>query len=175
MMPNGLDLLTVGVAILSYLIFLFTHGLLLRSSESFPASRAILFSLVLGLAINTLLLYLRLRDDFAFSQLFLIFFASTIIYILLIFHYLVWVFGMGEAAIRIRLLRELERTETKFATLAEIKKNYNAQKILNSRLERLMGAGHLTFDGKFYHLKSKILLIQIGVERFFKKLLGIPV
>lgn len=173
-MIRDFDLLTLGIAFLAYFIFLFIHAVLLRTSESFPASKAILFSLILGLATDAFLIYMRLRDKATWGQLFLITFTSVTLYVLLVFHYLVWVFGMGEAAIRIRLLRELDRTESKSATLEEIKKYYNAQKILNSRLERLLGAGHLTFDGKSYSLKSKVLLIQIGVEKFFKKLLGIP-
>lgn len=123
---------------------------------------------------NVFLLYTKLVDEMGFGQLWLVIFFSAIVYVLLVLHYLVWVFGMGEAAIRIRLLRELERSETQSASLEEIKQNYNAEKILKSRLDRLVGAGHLAFDGKCYTLKSKILLIQIYVERIFKKLLGIP-
>ena len=100
--------------------------------------------------------------------------ASVLIYICLVFHYLVWVFGMGEAAIRIRLLRELDRTPSKSVSLREICLHYNVDKILQSRLERLVSAGHLHFDGQYYSIRKKILLVQAQVEKMVKVLLGIP-
>lgn len=100
--------------------------------------------------------------------------TAEFIYLLLFFHYLAWVFGMGEAAIRIRLLRELLARPSHMATLNEIMANYNAEKVLEYRLARLVGSGHLTFDGKFYSIKNTILILQVIVCSKVKRILGIP-
>ena len=99
--------------------------------------------------------------------------TGLIIYSLLVLLYLSLVFGMGEAAVRIRLLREIDAKPSRTATLAEICHAYNAEKILELRLGRLVSAGHLRFDGERYHLGNRILLIQGLATKLLKFLLGI--
>ncbi len=149
-----------------FAFFLVLHALLLRINESFPADRAISGSLGLGVLIQLIILFIAKAAPATGIY-------SVLIYILLVFHYLVWVFGMGEAAIRIRLLRELDRMPSKSASLTEICVNYNVEKILKSRLDRLVGASHLKFDGQYYFLNKKILLVQARIEKMIKRLLGI--
>ena len=167
MAVNSADLFVLAPAFSVFVFFLILHILLLRINKNFSADRAISWSLGLGILIQLIILFAA-KVAPAPSV------ASVLIYILLVFHYLVWVFGMGEAAIRIRLLRELDQLPFKSASLAEICVRYNAEKILQSRLERLVGAGHLKFDGRYYSLNKKILLVQVRVETIVKALLGIP-
>ena len=100
-------------------------------------------------------------------------FISALIYSFLILNYFIWVFGMGEAAIRIRLLRELDQRPDKSATLEELLQNYNSQIIVDQRLDRLVGAGHLKFENGYYRIGNPVLLIELLLLHCLKSLMGI--
>ena len=172
--PDGAAILAAFGA---FIFFLILHVVLLRRNKSFPANRAILLSFISGTFVTAGIYFVRLRGAISLHHSSAVIevgiVVSIVIYILLVFHYLVWCFGMGEAAIRIRLLRELDKTSSKSAILSEILLGYNAEKILRSRLLRLVESGHAGYDGRYYTVRNKILLIQAAVEKILKRLLGI--
>ena len=178
MLPKSPDLFVLTVAFSNFILFLGLHIVLLRWNEKLPANRALSVSFAFGILIQGLIAFMGMRGflslGFSGVAFTVSMVASLLIYTCLAFHYLVWVFGMGEAAIRIRLLRELDRTPSKSVSLREICLHYNVDKILQSRLERLVSAGHLHFDGQYYSIRKKILLVQAQVEKMVKVLLGIP-
>lgn len=150
--------------------------MVLRYREKWPAGQVVLSSFGLGiLLIPAIYVFVGLQET-ATRQfdpaLGVAFGASLLIYSLLFFHYLAWVFGMGEAAMRIRLLRELEKIPSQSATLDEIYASYDAEKMLGIRLERLTGSGHLSFDGQYYSVNHRILLLQSWIMEAFQRLLG---
>ena len=161
----------------NFCFFLVFHILLLRSKlQSTP--RAIVCSAVLGLSGTVLSLSWFVTREMGLSlySFWVILAASCsaiLIYSLLVFHYLALIFGMGESAIRIRLLYELDHASSRGLTIDEIYNCYNAEKILEIRLERLVTTGHLTFDGKFWRISNPILLIQAYLTRILKCLMGI--
>lgn len=173
-----LDLLALLNAFVNFLLFLIIHIFIFRSEKYKTAPQVIFMSFLLGfpglLIVHTLgfifipLMPLRL-GAFLFTGI-----VAMGLYLILVFHYIAWIFGMSEAAMRIRLLNEIELHPQKRATLEDIYQNYNGEKILEVRLKRLLNAGHLTYDGQYYYLKGKVLLLQDFVSGLFKKLLGFP-
>lgn len=160
-----------------FIIFLVAHILILRSAKVISAPKVIMVSFIFGCFATAILHWIFLfvilsSHHFSTPVFFVSLTASSLIYLLLVFHYIAWVFGMGEAAIRIRLLCEIACANDGL-TLDRLFKNYNADKILEVRLKRLINAGHLKFDGTFYELGGRILLLQIAVVRFLKYLFGI--
>lgn len=150
--------------------------MVLRFREKWPAGKVVLFSFGLGiLLILAIYVFVGLQETAArpiYEALGAALCGSLLIYSLLFFHYLAWVFGMGEAAMRIRLLRELEKAPSQSATLNQIYASYDAEKMLQIRLERLTGSGHLSFDGQYYSINHRILLLQSWIMDAFQRLLG---
>ncbi|GEM_PF-4821469 len=174
-MTSHLDAAVILSAGFSFILFLLIHILGLRSLKKLSAPVIIIASIFFGIIANLLWLFYfsdawHLKIQFSFWLLLFAAAISILIYLFFVLHYLAFIFGMGEASIRIRLLFEVSKSET---SLEEILKNYNADKILTVRLARLVMAGHFMFDGNCYRIKSPVLLIQLWLISFFKRLLGI--
>lgn len=142
--------------------------MLLRYFASLRAPSLIGGCALVGLAVCEAVLFKKLAPPPWLGS-----FTAAVVYSLLVLLYISLVFGMGEGAVRIRLLREINSRPSRSATLGEILQAYNAEKILEIRLERLVSAGHLRFDGRHYQLGNPILLLQGLANRFLKFLLGI--
>lgn len=173
---SSLDLFCLTSSFFSFLFFLGIHMMVLRHREKWPTSQVVLFSFGLGALVDGAIFVFVGPQETAARQIYpalgVALCSSLLIYSLLFFHYLAWVFGMGEAAIRIRLLRELENAPSQSATLKEIYAGYDAEKMLEIRLSRLTGSGHLFFDGQGYSINHRILLLQSWVMETFQRLLG---
>ena len=165
-----LDTVVLSAAFFGFLIFLISHVIVLKGFKPERIPFVLLGCVALGGASN-LGSYLLLIGSGRLS--FLGVFVSLLMFSLLIFHYFNWVFGMGEAAIRIRLLCELHRRNPPSATLNEIEQDYNDAAILKLRLDRLVSAGHLKWGGQFYRIGNRILFIQISIQKMFKSLFGV--
>ena len=163
----------------SFALFLILHIFLLRLWVFQPAPRIIFLSLSIGFLFGPLFFFLVTPSFVIFPdsvpEILLLAFLSMFLYGLLVLQYIAWIFGMGEAAIRIRILLELQRRFSKGASLNEIYEHYNAEQILKVRLSRLVNAGHLTEAGDRYQLKKRILIIEAFVIRMLKLWMGISV
>lgn len=80
---------------------------------------------------------------------------SSAIYTLVIFIYILGVFGIMESSIRIRLLTEIAKKKTEGIGSAELLKLYNTDMILKKRLDRFVGSGDISYDHGFYRAKTK--------------------
>src|SRR3989338_2344915 len=141
-------LLTAGA---NFILFLILHVVLLRLFVAQPAPQIIFLSIAVGFFFGLVFFFLVtpffvVLPDSAPGVLYLVL-ISLVLYGLLVLQYIAWIFGMGEAAIRIRILLELEKHSTRGVSLKEIYQHYNGEQILKVRLARLVNSGHLTADG----------------------------
>ena len=156
----------------AFILFLILHIAWFRYLKPTNASLVFLGSYAAGdLLISAGIIYL-IMNGAAVGHSILILFASGFLFTLLVFHYLAWVFGMGEAAIRIRLLFEVAKNPNGI-TLEELFRDYHSEGILATRLDRLVRAGHVQTDGNFYWFRGSLLFLQHGVSEGLKRLLGI--
>jgi len=96
-------------------------------------------------------MYPQLKISLGIMGLMIIIFLSFIVYGLLVFVYILCVFGPYETSIRMRIVREIYGAGQQGLTLENLLKNYNIRGILQVRLERLKGAGDIAVkDGKYY-------------------------
>ena len=175
-----MDKIIVLSALIHFALFLIVHVALLRRFKRESTAKPILLSIFLTIASDVLFwgyysTAVLFPNDCSLFFLIAAGFLSVILLALLIFHYIAWVFGMGEAAIRIRLLHELIQTPSGAITLDELYQRYNASKIFEARLARLLNSGHVSFDGKYYRVGNRILLIQLSITRILKCFLGLTV
>lgn len=172
-----MDFFIILTSFSNFALFLFLHAALLRRYLTQPASAMILLSFIVGF-IETLFSYTVFSFVFLFPEgyslpaVLLGGSVSCFLYTLLVFHYIAWVFGMGEAAIRIRLLFELAKHPVKGLSLEDFYERYNAESILSVRLARLVNAGHISLEGDIYKIKNRILLFQVFLNNLMKSLLG---
>jgi len=176
-MNSQLDQTVLICSGFTFFLFLAIHIFALRVLKKCSAPPLIIGSIITGglLSLWIFWLLVGINDLSLFYSRASLAFAcgvSLLIYMLLVFHYIAWIFGMGEAAIRIRLLFEIDKAHSGSVSLVNILERYNAEKILEVRLERLVTAGHVRLEGAFYKLNSPILLSQLWLIRFFKNLLG---
>ncbi|OGW83839.1 MAG: hypothetical protein A2Z83_07600 [Omnitrophica bacterium GWA2_52_8] len=173
---SSLDSAVLAADAAGYLFFLAAHVFGLRRTGHDRTARVILLSLAAG-AIIVAAVYTVVFRRAAGENGGLVFLTGLslagILYGFLGFHYVAWIFGMGEAAVRIRLLRSLEAHPEGRATLEEIKRDYNAENVLKIRLERLTGSGHLGMSGGRYVVRSRVVLLQAAVTQWLKKGLGL--
>lgn len=78
------------------------------------------------------------------------------------------VINVSESSIRVRILRELRDAPISEAILLE---KYNDALILDNRLDRLIGSGHIEFVDGRYRLASRTLARVAGVIRLLKRIL----
>ena len=79
---------------------------------------------------------------------------------------------LGETGRRIRIVRELHDAGRPL-TQQEIVARYNAQSIVNVRIERLLGTGQIAFrDGRYYLRKRTVLTIARMVVLMKQLVLG---
>ena len=77
------------------------------------------------------------------------------IYFLLVFLYILCIFGPHESSVRLRLVRELDKYYPEPCPEKLLKQSYNAQAILRRRLARLQATGDIIFDGQYYRVHKQ--------------------
>ena len=79
-------------------------------------------------------------------------FLSIVIFILLVFFYILCIFGPTETSVRFRIIQELSLSTSQGMELKDLLKIYNAQTILKVRLKRLDEAGDILIKNDKYYL-----------------------
>ncbi len=157
----------------AFAVFLALHVAFFRLDRARHMTASLAASILLGLAVCVICSArpaVRPADP---RDAWLLIAAACLLYGLLVFNYGTWIFGMGEAALRVRLLYEVE-DRGGAATVAEVLDRYNASLILDRRLEKLVASGHLTFDGARYLLARESLRAPLVLVRWHRRFLGLP-
>jgi len=147
-----------------------SHVLISRLSPGLQRVRSILASVGVGLAVVLWLGALFFSGDArrgATVAGWEMIPAWALAYVCLVYCYLLGFYVLGETARRIRLLVELLGAGERGMTLEEILSVYNAQMIVDARIERLLAGGQVVIrDGRFvtgnrlmlYAAKTMVLL-----------------
>lgn len=176
---NQLDAAAVGIALVSFLLFLILHVIVLRRRREASAFRVLVTSCALfgGLHATVWLSLMSVAQplaDYSRPAVALAGVASLALYGLLSFNYVIGWFNLGETARRIRLLRELARAPRRMMTADEVLRVYNADMIVTARLGRLVHSGQLRLDGERYRLNGRFFLWQAELLARLKSLIPPP-
>ena len=177
-MIDWLDLTAVGSSVAGLVAFLVVHVAAFRYVRPDRIWRALLSSFVLGsvlvIAVPVWLVArapgLLVAPTTAAAITAVVAFA---LYFFLVVNYMVWVFGMGEVAIRIRVLREIDSAPEKALTSDGILERYNADTVLQTRLARLTATGHLRREGGRYRVARRALPFHDRLLRMMRSLFRI--
>ena len=154
----SMDILTIGVGIASFGIFLLIHFLtfrwlrpeeLLKSLLACVAVIAVLPVVLMGM------LFLMKAAQASVAVWILSVLLALLITGLLSFVYITCIFGPYETSIRMRLVREIARAGGKGISHPELLERYNPKTILDIRLRRLKGSGDVVEQGGLYRTGGK--------------------
>lgn len=167
------DVSVLSAAILAFVTFLILHLLLFRYSRPADVGPTLLRSLLAAVIVASVGAFAAgSQSSDAIPATLLAAVTSIGMLFLLVFHYMVWVFGMGESAIRIRILRELFERPQMRGTIEDIVSAYNADMIMQTRLTRLIDGGHLKRNGNAYSIGRRVLLGYAAAGEALKRILG---
>ena len=173
-----LDAYTLITVAVSYAFFLVAHVIVLRTRKSASALKVLVLVFGVGLLLNVaamlwpLLLSIGILAGYSAASIIIAALVAWLIYGILGFNYVIGFFNLGETARRVRLVHELRRT-AKPMTLDDIYAVYNADIILNTRMERLMRSGQVRYDGKVYRIGRRVVLTQARIVWLTKWLVGV--
>ncbi len=114
-----------------------------------------LMILIIGAGFLNILISLINFYSRSLEIVFVVSLSSLVLYGLMAFLYIICIFGPYESSVRLRIIRELYKVYPSSITLAELLKEYNSQKIIDRRLQRLTFSNDITWDGIFYQISRK--------------------
>lgn len=141
-----MDILTMGVALVSFGLFLLIHVISFRWLRPEELLRSLLVCVlaILGLPLVLMgVLFAVKAEDVSVLAWVTAAILALIITGLLCFIYVLCVFGPYETSIRMRLVREIERGGPVGISIEELLGRYSPETIVNIRLRRLIGSGDI--------------------------------
>jgi len=154
----SLDSIILQSALGGLLAYLFVHFLVFRFLESKAIIKWLMNVYFIGAVVNVAgyLSFIWFKTELIgphnFGTTIFCGLLSFVVYSLMCYFYVLYIFGIYESSIRIRIMREFYNALPNGLTLEELLSRYNADYILRTRLERLVGSGEVTFDGVKYHI-----------------------
>ncbi len=174
-----MDRFIVETACCSFVIFFILQCIVLRALPVHQVLKGLMnaaigggvLNLVLTAGLSFMCLQLHSLGTIGFICLL---FLSFIVYGLLVFVYILCVFGPYETSIRMRIVREIHGAGQQGLTLENLLRNYNIRKILQVRLERLKGAGDIVLkDGKYHiHQHYNMFFVIEIISQQIQKWIG---
>lgn len=145
-----MDLYILVNAIVSFILFLIVHVVIFRLIEEKTVIKWLMRVFYLGALINLSAGLLMLKPQ---NVIFIL--LSLTLYTMLVFCYVLGIFGLMESSIRIGLLTKIARSKSHGAGEKDILKAYNSKIIIDKRLERFVASGELKYEKGYYHLNKK--------------------
>jgi hypothetical protein len=173
----NIDILTVGVAIFSFVIFLLVHFITFRWVRPERLLKSLLVCVIAIMGFPALLmgiLFIFKTVDETFQAWVCAAILAVVIQGLMSFMYVLCIFGPYETSVRMRLVREIARCGSDGISPRELSRRYNSEIIVNLRLQRLIGSGDIIEkDGRYRVIKSgNIFFIFDAIAGVLKKWIG---
>lgn len=138
------------------------HIVFFRGIRALGMLRALLVGFFSGVG-AVVMLNILLHEDFGMAA------ANLITYVLWGYAYFHFV-NLGETGRRIRILREFEEAPQGLST-AELLNRYNAQEVIERRMERLLSSAQVVSKNGAYRIANPLLLWSARTIVFLKMLL----
>jgi hypothetical protein len=150
-----MDVLTVGVGLFSFGIFLLIHLITFRWVRPEHLLKSLLVCVITILGLPVLLMwifYVSKTMDMTFQAWMCAGASALVIQGLLCLAYVLCVFGPYETSIRMRLVREVAGGGPEGVSLEKILGRYNVETMVNVRLQRLVGSGDIIEKDGLYRM-----------------------
>ena len=172
-----MDVLTTGIGFLSFSIFLLVHLITFRWVKPERLLRSLLLCVMAIMALPFFLMWFFFTMKIVAAPLSVWVYATLLaVFVqgLLCFVYVLCIFGPYETSVRMRLVREIAQGAKQGISLKELSARYNAQTLVNIRLERLIGSGDIIKKDSRYHPgnKGNLFFIFDAIGGVIKKRIG---
>ena len=173
----GIDILTVGVGVLTFGIFLLIHLVTFRRMRPEKVLRSLFVCVVAMTMIPVPLLqiFCTLKVVSAPPLVWLgAALSAIVIEGLLCVFYVLCIFGPYETSVRMRLVREIAKASSDGISMEELLKKYDSSTMVDMRLRRLMGSGDIIEKDGIYRAGSgrNIFFIFDAIAGMIKKWIG---
>ncbi len=177
-MTVSCDQAIVFTAFAGFICYLIVQLTIFRFISSRRIIKGLLFIFFLGAVVDItagvyVFFVLDLKNSFGLPMLLLLLICSLGIYGLLCFLYVLYIYGPYESSIRIRILREFTDVYPKGLKREELLRNYNDEKILRTRLDRLVGSGDIVNrEGRLWiGSQRSIFLMMERIAQFLRRVI----
>ncbi len=166
-MCETLDINIFLTAVFSFFVFLGVHFIVFRHIEEKTVLSWLMRIYYLGALVNLFVSFTML----GFGSIVFVFF-SFLLYTMLVFCYILGIFGLMESSIRIGLIMKIGQSSTYGMRKQDILKNYNRRIIVAKRLKRFVASGELKYQKGYYLIKKKFsyFIINDFINSFMRKI-----
>ena len=162
-MMNNLDLAIISAAIGSFLLFIIFQSLSFRFINQKMVIKWLILSylftclgfLLFGLGLFHLSI-IKLGSTFAIWLS-----MSLTIYTLLTINYILGFFGVAISSIRMQLLFQIGKTQSKGISKKKLLEKFNARTIITNRLDRFVSSGELGYKSGTYFYQRHLSYFYI--------------
>ncbi len=173
----GMDVLTVGVGLLSFGIFLLVHLITFRWVRPEHLLKSLLACVMAIMVCPVVLMRIFFVSKILDAPVLAWVCAAVLALViqgLLCFVYVLCIFGPYETSVRMRLIREIAQSGREGVPRQELLGRYNAETIVNIRLQRLIGSGDIIEKDGLYQVSSKknFFFIFDAIAGVIKKWIG---
>lgn len=141
----------------SFILFLIIHVIIFRSIEGKTVLRWLMRVYYIGALINLTSGFLTLKPQ---NVIFI--FLSLVLYTMLVFCYVLGIFGLMESSIRIGLLTKIAQGKSHGVGEKDILRAYNSKIIVDRRLLRFVASGELVCEKGYYRINKKFSYFTIN-------------
>ncbi len=154
----NIDVLTMGAAVFSFVIFLLVHFISFRWVQPERLLRSLLLCVIAVMVIPVflmLLFFIFKAADETLPAWICAAILAVVVQGLMSFMYVLCIFGPYETSVRMRLIREIAWGASKGISAQELSDRYNAKIMVDIRLQRLVGSGDIAQkDGRYRVIKQ---------------------
>lgn len=162
-----LDTLILVTALASAILFIALHLLVVRivgTRQVFPWIVGV-FSFV-GATVPSGSVVVAMQIPSVVGQYPVVLMAGTaflafILYALIVFIYVIGVFGIMVASVRMRILTDIYRAGTRGVRTSVFHRAYNRDVIIRTRLERLVQSGDIAYDDGYYRVQKRYAFVLV--------------
>src|SRR3989338_6044211 len=159
-----MDIVILINVCVSFIFFLLVHLIVFRYIQHREVFRWLVIVFLIGASLSQsiyLILILWLLPTVSPIALAISEAISLVLYALTTSIFVLAIFGIIEASLRIRMLAEITKTGKKGISYDELLIRYNRNMIVKKRLERFLQSGDIGFDGERYFIKHRVTPFSI--------------
>jgi len=174
---TGIDILTSGIGFFSFVLFLIVHFIAFRWVRPERLFRSLLVCVLALMGLHVVLMAILYSFKAVEMPLWAWVWAAilaSVIQGLLCFVYVLCVFGPFETSVRMRLVHEIFHGGAGGISLEGLLGRYNTEKIVNIRLQRLIGSGDVVEKDGLYRVANdkNFFFIFDAIAGVIKKWIG---
>lgn len=150
-----IDFIIISCTLACFVVFILFQFIIFRFTKQKNVINSLIMITLSAFIFVNLMCYIfinlsGIKIEYSVGVIIFAMLMVLLIYGLLVYLYSLYVFGVNESSIRIRLLREISDGQARGILLSDLSKRYNDDVIINTRINRLLSSGEIKLkNGKY--------------------------